>query len=141
MKDRKIFKKWWFWLIIAFVLLGAIGSIGQTAENPTDTANSDTSQQLDSSENVSTLPILDENEYKDDEGLLIYKELQDSGYTVEAEFDNQALTDTNGSAANIFESLNPESEDDRLSVDAFVVGNIVQNGDEVKLNIVLKPTN
>lgn len=141
MKDKKIFKKWWFWVIAALIVLGAIGSIGQSEEDTSINPESSISEQADAPLVGSTLPELNEDDYKDKEGLIVYTDLKSLGYTVEAEFENQALTDINGKASDVFESANPEIEDDRLSVDAFVVGGIVQNGNSVTLKIVLKPTN
>lgn len=135
MKDKKIFKKWWFWVIVV-VVLGGIGSIGQSG-NKTDTTNTDKSSQQTTGENsAGTLPKLTVDDYKGKEGLVVYKELKGKGYKVDATFENQALTDINGKASDLFEPLDPNKADDKLSVDAFKVGNIVQNGDSVTLTIV-----
>jgi len=139
MKDKKILKKWWFWVIIAFVVLGAIGSLGQTKNN-TDNA-SDAKSQETSTSSSATLPKLDADDYSDKEGLVVYKELKSKGYKVDAEFEKQALTEINGKASDLFESLDPSKSDDKLSVDAFVVGDLTQDGDSVKLTIVLSPKN
>ena len=138
MKDKKIFKKWWFWTIVAVVILGAIGSLGQNNTNSTNQTNS--SQQA-STDNKPTLPKLNTDDYKGKEGLVVYKELQGKGYKVEAEFEKQALTDINGKASDVFEPLDPNKTEDRQSTDAFVVGNVTQDDDSVKLTIVHSPTN
>ena len=136
MKDKKIFKKWWFWVIIV-VILGAIGSLGQSSNNTNNAPKTNDSQQKQAA-GQSTLPELNIDDYKDKEGLVVYKELKSKGYRVEAEFEKQALTDMNGKASDVFEPLDPNKTEDRRSVDAFVVGNLVQNGDSVKLTIIQK---
>lgn len=130
MKDKKIFKKWWFWIIVVVVALGVVGALGQS-NNPTD--NVTNSQE--SSENTSTLPALNAEDYKEKEGLVAYKDLKTKGYDVEATFENPALTDINGKATDLFEPLDPNNIEDRQSVDAFVVGSLQQNGDNVILTI------
>lgn len=137
MKDKKLFKKWWFWVIAVVVVLGAIGSFGQTGNNANNTSQTDNTQQT-STDDKSTLPKLNANNYKDKEGLVVYKDLQSNGYKVEAEFEKQALTDINGKASDVFEPLDPNKVEDRQSVDAFVVGNLVQDGDNVSLSIIQK---
>lgn len=133
MKDKKIFKKWWF-LVIVVIILGAIGSLGQSG-NSTDNTKTSDSQQTKTVDQ-STLPKLNAGDYKDKEGLVAYKELKGKGYKVEAEFEKQALTDINGKASDVFEPLDPNKAEDRQSVDAFVVDDLAQNGDSVKLVIV-----
>jgi hypothetical protein len=132
-KDKKIFKKWWFWVIVV-VILGAIGLLGQSNNNADNVAKTSDSQQTKTIDQ-STLPKLNAVDYKDKEGLVVYKELEGKGYMVEAEFAKQALTDMNGKASDVFEPLDPTKAEDRQSVDAFVVGDLVQNGDSVKLVI------
>lgn len=135
MKDKKIFKKWWFWVIVAIIVLGAIGSLGQSSDNnPTSTTTSTKSASDDNS--TPTLTELNADDYKGKEGLVVYKELKAKGYAVNATFENQALTDMNGKASDLFEPLDPNKADDRQSVDAFVVGSVTQDGDDVTLNIV-----
>lgn len=139
MKDKKIFKKWWFWVIV-LIVLGGIGSLGQSG-NKTDTTNTDkSSQQTTSDTTAGTLPKLTADDYKGKEGLVVYKDLKAKGYKVDATFENQALTDINGKASDVFEPLDPSKADDRQSVDAFIVGNLTQDGDNVALTIA-KSTN
>lgn len=141
MKDKKIFKKWWFWLIVV-VVLGGIGSLGQSGKEASPTSSKESSQQTASSNsNAATLSKLNAEEYKGKEGLVVYKELKAKGYKVDADFEKQALTDINGKASSVFEPLDPNKPDDRQSVDAFVVGSLVQDGDSVKLSIAHQPTN
>ncbi len=137
MKDKKILKKWWFWLIVVVVVLGAIGSLSQT-KNDTDNASNSNSQETSNS-STATLPKLNADDYINKEGLVVYKDLQNTGYKVDAEFEKQALTEMNGKASVLFESLDPNKSDDKLSVDAYVVGDLAQDGDNVKLTIVLSP--
>lgn len=135
MKDKKIFKKWWFWVIVEVIVLGAIGSLGQSdGKKPTGTTSN--SQEASPSSSAATLPKLNADDYKGKEGLVVYKELKGMGYKVNAEFEKQALTDINGKASDVFKPLDPNKTDDKLSVDAFRVGNLVQDGDNVSLSIV-----
>lgn len=134
MKDKKIFKKWWFWVIVV-VILGAIGSLGQSKDSASNATKTDNTQQTKTVDQ-STLPKLNTSDYKGKEGLVAYKDLKSKGYKVEAAFEKQALTDINGKAPEVFEPLDPNKTEDRQSVDSFIVGNLEQNGDSVKLTIV-----
>lgn len=136
MKDKKLFKKWWFWVIVAVIVLGAIGSLTQGSNNDKPTDNSQNSTNTEPS--ASTLPQLNADEYKGKEGLVAYKELKGKGYTVSADFEKEALTDMNGKASDLFEPLDPNKPEDKQSVDAFVVGTLTQDGDNVALTIVLQ---
>lgn len=137
MKDKAIFKKWWFWVISGVIVLGAIGVTGQSGseDNSTDTT---TKEQV--ANPVASLPQLNVSDYEGKEGLVVYKDLKAQGYTVDAEFENEALTDINGKASDLFEPLDENDTDDRLSVDAFVIGSLKQTGDNVKL-VVVKSSN
>lgn len=136
MKDKKIFKKWWFWVTVV-VILGAIGSLGQSGDRANNTTKPNNSQQT-KADSQSTLPELNADDYRSKEGLVVYKELKSKGYKVEAAFEKQALTDINGKASEVFEPLDPNKAEDRQSVDAFIVGDLVQSGDSVSLSIVQK---
>lgn len=136
MKDKKLFKKWWFWVIVV-VVLGGIGSLGQSGDNNTP-ENTNSSQEATNS-TVATLPQLNAEEYEGKEGLVVYKELTGKSYKVDATFENPALTDINGKASDVFEPLDPNKTEDRQSVDAFIVGNLEQDGDSVRLSIVHSP--
>lgn len=133
--NKQIFKKWWFWVIVV-VVLGAIGAATQSSSETTNTSNTNSPQAADTSKTTTTLPALNGADYKGKEGLVVYKELKSKGYTVDADFQQQALTDINGKASTLFEPLDVNKADDRQSVDAFVVGNLTQDGDSVKLTIV-----
>lgn len=133
MKDKTIFKKWWFWLIVGILVLGAIGAAGQSG---TEDSKSDTSTSVQDETVTKNLPELSSSDYKDKEGLIVYKELKAKGYTVDAVFENEALTDINGKASDVFEPLNENDTDDRQSVDTFRVSDLEQSGDTVKLLIV-----
>lgn len=133
--NKQIFKKWWFWLAVV-VVLGAIGAATQSSSEITNTSNTNSSTAADTSKPTATLPVLNASDYASKEGLVVYKELKSKGYTVDADFENQALTDINGEASAVFEPLDVNKADDRQSVDTFVVGNLSQDGDSVKLTIV-----
>lgn len=132
MKDKKIFKKWWFWVAVV-VVLGAIGSLGKSGDSAKPSSTSGNTQQTTNS--TAALPALNQADYKGKEGLVVYKELKAKGYKVDASFENQALTDINGKASDVFEKLDPSKADDKLSVDMFVVGSLTQDGDSVTLTI------
>ncbi len=132
--NKQIFKKWWFWLIVVIVL-GAIGAATQSSSETTANSPSSSEQTTDSSA-AGTLPKLNQSDYSGKEGLVVYKDLKAKGYTVDADFENQALTDINGKASTMFEPLDVNKAADRQSVDAFVVGSVTQTGDSVKLTIV-----
>lgn len=139
MKDKKIFKKWWFWLIVGVVVIGLFGSQGEEDNSTSDTARSQ--QASNDTVSESTLPVLKADDYKTKEGLVVYKDLKAKGYKIDAVFEKQALTDMNGKASDVFEPLDPNKSEDRQSVDAFVVGDLVQNGDNVNLTIAHAPKN
>ena len=138
--NNQIFKKWWFWVIVV-VVLSAIGAVTQSSSDTNTTDNNSSLQTSNSSNATATLPTLNAADYKGKEGLVVYKELKAKGYTVGAEFEKQALTDINGKASEVFEPLDVNKADDRQSVDAFVVGDLTQTGDSVKLIIAHQPTN
>lgn len=133
--NKQIFKKWWFWVIVV-VVLGAIGAATQSSNETTTTNTPSSSEQTANTSSTGTLPKLSESDYAGKEGLVVYKDLKAKGYTVDADFENQALTDINGKASTMFEPLDVSKADDRQSVDAFVVGGVTQTGDSVKLTIV-----
>ena len=138
MNDKKITKKWWFWVIIVLIVLGAFGAFAQP-ENKTESVKDNNHQ--DGTKDGSALPVLNSDDYIGKEGLVAYKELKGKGYKVNAEFENGALTDMNGKASDLFEKLDAKSAADRQSVDAYVVNKLVQDGKNVTLSIVLQPTN
>lgn len=141
MKDKTIFKKWWFWVIVGVIVLGAIGAAGQSGSENANTDNSTGNTTKEQAANpVASLPQLNTSDYEGKEGLVVYKDLKAQGYTVDAEFENEALTDINGKASDLFEPLDENDTDDRLSVDAFVIGSLEQTGDSVKL-VVVKSSN
>lgn len=111
------------------VVLGAIGAATQSSSETSNTSNTNSSQVADTSKATATLPTLNAGDYKGKEGLVVYKDLKAKGYTVDAEFEKQALTDINGKASAVFEPLDVNKADDRQSVDAFVVGDLTQTGD------------
>lgn len=143
MKDKAIFKKWWFWLAIVVIVLGVIGAVSQPADNDeTNAENSAQSNPLtdDNNSSVTDLPLLNSSDYEGKEGLIVYKELKAKGYAVDAEFESEVLTDINGKASSVFEPLDVNSTEDRQSVDAFVIKGLEQTGSDVKL-VVVKSSN
>jgi hypothetical protein len=140
MKDKKLFKKWWFWVIVIIITLGVIGSFGQNNSSKPTSTDSDSKKTADSNTDTAAMPKLKADDYKGKEGLVVYKELKARGYKVDATFENQVLTDINGKASDLFEPLDPSKPDDKQSVDAFIVGNLTQDGDNVALSIA-KPSN
>lgn len=134
MKDKTIFKKWWFWVIVV-VALGAIGAATQSSSDTTNTTSQPSTQKT-TNNSASELPVINVSDYKGKEGLVAYKELKAKGYAVDADFENEALTDINGKASAIFEPLDINKSDDRQSVDAFLVGDLTQSGNSIKLTIV-----
>lgn len=137
--NKQIFKKWWFWVALVIVL-GGIGAATQSSSDTNTTTNTNSSQATDSDNSTATLPTLSAADYKGKEGLVVYKDLKAKGYKVNAAFENQALTDINGKASDLFEPLDVNKAADRQSVDAFTVGDLAQDGDSVELTIV-KSTN
>lgn len=133
MNDKKIIKKWWFWVVLVLLILGIFGAFAQLNDNMETDKDEGQKQTIDSS---SKLPTLSADDYKGKEGLIVYKELKGKGYGVNAKFENDALTDINGEATSVFEPLDPNNENDRQSVDAFTVSNLSQNGDNIVLTIV-----
>lgn len=136
MKDMKLFKKWWFWVIVMVIILGAISSLNQSDSDKPTSADSSSKKTTNSNTTSATLPKLSSDDYKGKEGLVVFKELKAKGYKVDAAFENQVLTDINGKASDLFETLDPNKPDDKQSVDAFTVGNLTQEGDNVTLVIV-----
>lgn len=137
MKDKKILKKWWFWLIIVIVLSGLVDLVTKK-DDPAPTPSTTSSTQETT---PTTLPALNSVDYEGKEGLVVYKELKVKGYTVDAVFDNEALTEVNGKASDVFDSLDPNKIEDRQSVDNFVVISLAQTGDTVQLTIGSKGSN
>ncbi|MDR2748705.1 MAG: hypothetical protein LBB10_02275 [Bifidobacteriaceae bacterium] len=134
---KSILKRWWFWLIIIIIFGSGIGAIGNSnqdvnkpEDNPTNAVSSVPPQD-------SSLPILDPKKYERKEGLLVYNELKKKGYTVDAEFKKEILTKMNGPASDLFEKTDENKKSDRESVDNFVVGNLIQDADFIKLIIVM----
>lgn len=136
MKDKKLFKKWWFWVVVVVIILGVVGSLGQSESSKLTSTDSDSKKTAGNNTDTTTLPKLNADDYKGKEGLVVYKELKDKGYKVDAAFENQVLTDINGEASDLFEPLDPNKPDDKQSVDTFTVGNLTQDGDDVTLTIV-----
>lgn len=135
--NKQLLKKWWFWTI-AVVVLGLIGLA--TGGGDTSTTTDTTSNNSNTSVQTGTLPALDEADYTDKEGLVVFKELDDKGYTVTAKYVNEAVPATNQELTDQFASADVNSCSDRLGFDAYVVSGVTQDGDNVALTLSNEPT-
>lgn len=107
--------------------------IAEVAPTPTETSSEKPSPTPSSTETaISSLPTINKDEYIAKTGLETYKALQEEGYTVSAKFENDFVAKINGDASELFEKT---SLDDLESIDAFLVSDIVQNGDNIELII------
>jgi hypothetical protein len=130
--DKPIYKQWWFWVAIV-VVLGIIGFATQGANNTNTSNNSD-----NNSSQTGTLPTLNKDDYMGKEGLVVFKELKDKGYSVTAKYENPAVPATNQELTDQFASANITSCSDRLGWDAYVISNLTQTGDTVALITTIK---
>jgi hypothetical protein len=138
--DRPLFRKWWFWAIIAIaiILIGVVFS----KDAPTGT-NDDSSPQIDTLtdgansaiQNVGTLPVLSETDYKGKEGLVVFKDLVERAYTVTVEFVNEAAPAASRDLTETFTNADVNNLEDRQAFDAWVVKTVKQDGDAVHLTI------
>jgi hypothetical protein len=148
---KPFYKRIWFIVLCAIIGLGAIGNFwggNATSDSSGVPTVSETSSPPESSEPVS-LPAAVSNtdsttllnvvraDYIGRIGLEVFKELQQQGYALSADFENDALTQINGNAGELFEKTDLS---DLASVDAFVVEDVTQDGDKVHLTIKLQPT-
>lgn len=133
--NKQLFKKWWFWVAVVAVL-GLIGLLAP--ESPTETTtNTDTGSQ---SETLGTLPVLNKSDYTTKEGLVVYKDLVAKGYTVTAKYENEAVPATNQELTDQFKTADVNSCSDRLGFDAYIVSDVVQDGDRVSVILTNEPT-
>lgn len=135
--NKQLLKKWWFWVIVV-VVLGLIGLA--TGGGDTSTTTDTTSNNSNTSVQTGTLPALSEADYTDKEGLVVFKELDDKGYTVTAKYVNEAVPATNQELTDQFASANVNSCSDRLGFDAYLVSGVTQDGDNVVLTLTNEPT-
>ena len=122
-------------LLVLTVACGG-GKPAESSPPAQDTQPPVETQMLPEVVNEGTLPLLVESEYIGKEGLLVYHELVNMGYEVEAYFTTEfgdALTKANQGVIDTYSSLNPDIEEDRLSVDAYLVQSVEQTGDSVVL--------
>lgn len=89
-------------------------------------------------EKTATLPVIDPSKYIGKEALIVYKELEESGYVIEISYKkadgvNEAHLEALNRQLATFKSLDPNKQEDRLSVDAFKIDSIVQSGDTLQL--------
>ena len=137
--NKKIFKKWWFWIIV-IVTLSIISSITgshkkQINNVPTPT-NSDNSSQT-----ASKLPTVNATDYIGKEGLIVYKTLINKGYAVTAKYVNEKVPNANRDFTDTFKNASETSCTDRLGFNAYTISNLTQAGDSVKLILSATPTN
>lgn len=137
--NKKIFKKWWFWIIV-IVTLSIISSITgshkkQINSVPTPT-NSDNSSQT-----ANKLPTVNATDYTGKEGLIVYKTLISKGYAVTAKYVNEKIPKANRDFTDTFKNASETSCTDRLGFNAYTVSNLTQTGDSVKLILSVTPTN
>ena len=59
---KPIFKKWWFWVIIVFIFIGAIGSSGSNSDANTDNNNSTVTTEQANTSNSSQQTVVSTNE-------------------------------------------------------------------------------
>ena len=135
--NKQLLKKWWFWVIVV-VVLGLIGLA--TGGGDTSTTTDTTSNNSNTSAQTGTLPTLNEADYTDKEGLVVFKELSDKGYTVTAKYVNEAVPATNQEFTEQFASADVKSCSDRLGFDAYLVSGVTQDGDNVVLTLTNEPT-
>jgi len=131
--NKKLFKKWWFWVGVVLIL-GLIGLA--TPDSSTDTTNSSDNP----SQVVGTLPVLDSNDYANKEGLVVFKELETIGYEITAEYVNEAVPATNQEFTEQFTNADATSCSDRLGFDAYLVSGLEQSGDSVSIILTNEAT-
>lgn len=133
--NKQLFKKWWFWVAVVAVL-GLIGLLApESSTNTATPTDSDTASQT-----VGTLPVLNKSDYTTKEGLVVYKDLVTKGYTVTAKYVNEAVPATNQELTDQFKTANVNSCSDRLGFDAYVVSDIIQDGDTLTIILANEPT-
>ena len=130
--DKPIYKKWWFWVIIV-VILGVIGLATQGATETTDKDGGNNNG--DNSQNVGTLPTLNESDYLGKEGLVVFKDLVARGYTVTVEFVNEAVPAANRDLTETFTNSDANNPEDRQAFDAWLVKTVTQDGGTIHLTI------
>lgn len=134
--NKQLFKKWWFWVAVV-VILGLIGLLAPESSTNTTTTTTDSNTP---SQTVGTLPVLNKSDYTTKEGLVVYKDLATKGYTVTAKYINEAVPATNQELTDQFKTADVNSCSDRLGFDAYVVSDLVQNGDTVSIILANEPT-
>jgi len=134
--NKQLFKRWWFWVAVVAVL-GLIGLL--TPESSTNTTNTATNSDTPS-QTAGTLPVLNKSDYTTKEGLVVYKDLAAKGYAVTAKYVNEAVPATNQELTEQFKTAKVNSCQDRLGFDAYVVSDVIQDGDTVSIILDNKPT-
>lgn len=133
--NKQLFKKWWFWVAV----VAALGLIGLLApESSTNTATLTDSNTP--SQTVGTLPVLNKSDYTTEEGLVVYKDLTTKGYAVTAKYVNEVVPATNQELTDQFKNANVNSCQDRLGFDAYIVTDVIQDGDTISIILGNEPT-
>ena len=133
--NKQLFKKWWFWVAVV-AILGLIGLLAP--ESSTNTAT--TIDNATPSQTVGTLPVLNKADYTTKEGLVVYKDLVAKGYVVTARYVNEAAPAANQELTDQFKTADANSCSDRLGFDAYIVSDVVQDGDNVSIILNNEPT-
>jgi len=133
--NKQLFKKWWFW----FAIVAVLGLVGLLApETPTNTAT--TTDNATPSQTVGTLPVLNKSDYTTKEGLVVYKDLVTKGYVVTAKYINEVVPAANQELTDQFKIADVNSCSDRLGFDAYIVSDVVQEGDTVSIILDNEPS-
>ena len=122
-------------LLVLTVACGG-GKPAESSPPAQDTQPPVETQMLPEVVNEGTLPLLVESEYIGKEGLLVYHELVNMGYAVEAQYTTElgdAIAKANQGLLDTFDLLDPNNVEDRQSVDSYLVHVVEQTGDSVVL--------
>lgn len=155
-KDVKWYKKWWIWAIAAIVLFVIVSLIVNKKDDETFNDNEqaaeiesvkiegegggtdeiNTGNELTEAEKSNTLPEVNVSDYIGQEALIVYHDLVGQGYEIELDYankDNEKLYQANMNQIERIKSLDPNNVEDRQSVDAYSVYNVVQLGDHLTI--------
>lgn len=156
-KDTVWYKKWWVWVLVVIVVLFVIGLVvNQNGKNVTDNdeqttetevveteegnnsnaSETNTENELTEAERSNTLPEVKPSDYIGQEILVVYHDLANQGYEIDLDYankDNEKLYEANMSQIETIKNLDPNNIEDRQSVDAYKVYNVVQLGDHLTI--------
>ena len=136
--NKKIFKKWWFWIIV-IMTLSIISSITGSHKKQINNVPTPTNSN-NSSQTASKLPTVNTAEYIGKEGLIVYKTLIKKGYTVTAKYVNEKIPKANRDFTDAFKNASETSCADRLGFDAYTVSSLTQTDDSIELILDVTPT-